>query len=119
MGATLPSDSSKDHLLHTNGYKQKEVAIGDWAEDLLLPLARKEAYRELPIPGEDRFARSHPTMRELYTFTEDNWLGNAEEYQPPPAGWTVLEWGDLWQKTEVRVNLFWTECRVFYQLDSA
>lgn len=53
MGVTPPVDSSKGHLLHIEGFKPEEVAVGGWAEDLPVPLAHKEAYRELPTPGED------------------------------------------------------------------
>ena len=51
MGVTLPVDGNKDHLLQIKGFKPKEVAIGNWAEDLPVAFADKDTYRELPIPG--------------------------------------------------------------------
>ena len=42
MGVTLPVGGSKDHLLRIKGFNPEEVAIGDRAEELPVPLAHKE-----------------------------------------------------------------------------
>ena len=70
----------KDNLLHIKGYKPEEVAIGDWAEDLPLPLAHKETYRELPVPGEDSFCLEYAWKCEgsTGTFAEESGLGDTE-----------------------------------------
>lgn len=80
------------------------------------PFAHKETYRELPILGEDSFGLEYTWRCKSFigTFAEDSGLSDAEEYQFPPAGGTVLEWGDPWQEAEIRV-IFWGEyVKVFF-----
>ena len=53
VGVTPPVDGSKGLLI--KGFNPEEAVIGEWAEDLPVPLAHKETYRELPILGEGSF----------------------------------------------------------------
>ena len=86
MRVTLPVDGSK-----SKGFKPEEVAIGDWTEDLPVPLAHKKRPTEsLLFLVKIAFVLNTPgNVRAIGTFTEDSGLGDVEEYQSPPARGTV------------------------------